>query len=159
MLMLVIAYLVARRPARRREMWVIAIGNCLLGALLSRLFGPLIIAPVVSCIMAVSLTSYPQLMSHARIIIPMLVLSWLGPVLLEAAGVLAPTWGVIDGQVISISQVVELSSTATSALLIFGNCLAIIVIGVFANALARSRRAAQRNVEVQAWHLRQLLPI
>jgi len=27
-----------------------------------------------------------------------------------------------------------------------------------ANALARSRHAAQRHVEIQAWHLRQLLP-
>jgi hypothetical protein len=158
LLVLVVAYAVSRRPARSKEMWAIAIGNVLLGALLSRLFGPLIIAPVVSCIMAVSLTSYPQLMAHARIIIPMLVLAWLGPVLLELAGVLAPTWEVVDGAVVSTSHVVELSSGATSVLLVFGNCMAIIVIGVFANALARSRREAQRSVEIQAWHLRQLLP-
>jgi hypothetical protein len=158
LVVLVVAHAVSRRPARPKEMWAIAIGNVLLGALLSRLFGPLIIAPVVSCIMAVSLTSYPQLMAHARIIIPMLVIAWLGPVLLELAGVLAPTWEVVDGAVVSTSHVVELSSGATSALLVFGNCMAIIVIGVFANALARSRREAQRSVEIQAWHLRQLLP-
>jgi len=140
-------------------MWIIAVGNVVLGALLSRLFGPLIITPVVSCIMAVSLTSYPQLMAHARIVIAMLVLAWLGPVLLEYAGVLAPTWTVIDGAVVSTSHAVELSSTATSALLIFGNCMAIMVIGAFANALARSRREAQRSVEIQAWTLKQLLPM
>ncbi len=109
--------------------------------------------------MAVSLTSYPQLMAHARIVIPMLVLAWLGPVLLEYAGVLERTWHVIDGAVVSTSRVVELSSGATAALLIFGNCMAIIVIGAFANALARSRREAQRSVEIQAWHLKQLLPM
>ena len=161
-LVLVIAYVLSRRPARPNEMWVIAIGNVVLCALLSRLFGPLVITPVVSCIMAVSLTSYPQLMAHARIVIPMLVLAWItGPshAILEAFGVLAPTWTVIDGAVISTSQAIELSSTATSALLIFGNCMAIIVVGGFANALARSRREAQRSVEIQAWHLRQLLPM
>jgi serine/threonine-protein kinase len=154
----VVAYAVSRRPARPNEMWLVVIGNVVLSALLSRLFGPLMIAPIVSCIMAVSLTSYPQLLAHARIIIAMLVLGWIGPVILEAVGVLAPTWKVMDGAVISTSNVVELSSGATSALLIFGNCMAIIVIGMFANALARSRREAQRGVEIQAWHLRQLLP-
>jgi serine/threonine-protein kinase len=158
MLVLVIVLTVSRRTARPHEMWVIALGNIILSALLSRLFGPLVIAPVVSCIMAVSLTSYPQLMAHARVIIPLLVLAWLGPVLLEYAGVLKQTWKVMDGVVMSTSQVVELSPTTTSALLIFGNCMAIIVIGLFANALARSRREAQRSVEIQAWTLRQLLP-
>ncbi|MDQ3337336.1 MAG: protein kinase [Myxococcota bacterium] len=158
-LVLVLAYLFSRRPARPHEMWIIAIGNALLCAMLSRLFGPLIITPVASCIIAVSLTSYPQLMAHARIVIPMLVLAWIGPVLLEYAGALRPTWTVIDGAVVSTSHAIELSGTATSALLIFGNCMAIIVVGAFANALARSRREAQRSVEIQAWHLKQLLPM
>jgi hypothetical protein len=158
-LILVVAYAISRRPARTNEMWVIAVGNVLLCAMLSRLFGPLIVTPVVACIMAVSLTSYPQLMAHARIVIPMLVLAWLAPVILEYLGVLQPTWTVINGAVISTSHAIELSSAATSALLIFGNCMAIIVVGAFANALARSRREAQRSVEIQAWHLRQLLPM
>jgi serine/threonine-protein kinase len=157
-LVLVVAFTVSRRPARPNEMWIICLGNVILGALLSRLFGPLVIAPVVACIMAVSLTSYPQLMAHARVVIAMLVTAWLAPVVLEYFGVLSPTWQVVDGMVISTSHVVELSSTATAALLIFGNCMAIIVVGMFANALARSRREAQRSVEIQAWTLRQLLP-
>jgi eukaryotic-like serine/threonine-protein kinase len=158
-LVLLVAYSISRRAARPNEMWIIAVGNVVLSALLSRLFGPLIITPVVSCIMAVSLTSYPQLMAHARIVIPMLVLAWLAPVLLELTGLFQSTWHVADGQVVSMSHAVELSPHATSALLIFGNCMGIMVIGAFANALARSRREAQRAVEIQAWHLRQLLPL
>jgi hypothetical protein len=34
----------------------------------------------------------------------------------------------------------------------------VVVIALFANALAASRRDAQRVVQLQAWHLRQLLP-
>jgi hypothetical protein len=36
--------------------------------------------------------------------------------------------------------------------------ITIVVVALFANALARSRRHAQRQVEIQAWHLRQLVP-
>jgi hypothetical protein len=157
--LLAFVFTISRRSARASEMWIICIGNLFLGALLSRLFGPLIITPVVTCIMVVSLTSYPALMAHARIVIPLGVLAWLGPVLLELAGILEPTWRVVDGAVISTSHVIELATTTTSALLIFGNCMAIMVIGAFANALARSRREAQRSVEIQAWHLKQLLPM
>ncbi|MCA1480938.1 hypothetical protein I6F37_39090 [Bradyrhizobium sp. NBAIM08] len=98
-------------------------------------------------------------MAHARIVIPMLVLAWLGPVILELAGILAPTWSVTAGAITTTSHAVDLSSGPTSALLIFGNCMAIIVVGSFANALARSRREAQRSVEIQAWTLKQLLPM
>jgi len=155
--MLVIAYALSRRPAGG-EMWLLCIGNAILSALLSRLFGPLIIAPVVSCIMAVSLTSYPQLMPHRRIVIAILLVGWLAPVLLEQAGMLPVTWEVLEGAIVSTSHVVRVHGTATGALLIGGNVLGIVVVGTFANALARSRREAQRAVEIQAWHLRQLLP-
>ena len=46
----------------------------------------------------------------------------------------------------------------TIALLVAAHVIAISVFGLFANALARTRRDAQRQVESQAWHLRQLLP-
>jgi eukaryotic-like serine/threonine-protein kinase len=146
------------RPAGAAKLWTIAVGNAILAAVLSRLFGSLIIAPVITCIMAVSLTSYPQLMHRARYIIAMLVASWLAPIALEAGGVLERTWRVDPGEVVSMSPVFHVGGPATGALLVIANVLAIIVIGLFANALARSRRTAQRDVEIQAWQLRQLLP-
>ena len=72
-------------------------------------------------------------------------------------GVLASTWSIADGKITTTSMIVEIG-TATTVLVIGANILGIIVIGLFANALARSRHAAQRNVEIQAWQLRQLLP-
>jgi len=153
-----LAFSASRHAARPREMWLVAVGNAALAALLSRLFGPLIVAPVATCVMAVSLTSYPQLMHHARIVIAMLLASWIGPVLLESLGVLESTWRVDEGRVVSTSSVIQIGGAPTTALLIGANLLAITVIGLFANALARSRHAAQRDVEIQAWQLRQLLP-
>ena len=149
---------VSRHAASKPEMWIICIGNAILAALLSRVFGPLVVAPVICCIMTVSLTSYPQLMYRAPIVIGILIASWAGPVLLERAGVLASTWSIADGKITTTSTIVEIGGTSTTILVIGANILGIIVIGLFANALARSRHAAQRNVEIQAWQLRQLLP-
>ncbi|MEP6862342.1 MAG: protein kinase [Deltaproteobacteria bacterium] len=152
------AFRLSRRAARRSEMLAVAVGNATLAALLSRAFGPLILAPAVICVMSVSLTSYPQLIDRARLVITILVLSWILPVGLEAVGVLDSTWRVIDGEVISTSSLIQIGKISTTALLVSANIITIVVVGMFANALARSRRDAQHQVEIQAWHLRQLLP-
>ncbi len=154
----VLAWSASRRDVRRGEMWIVVVGNAMLAALLSRLFGSLIVTPVVTCIMAVSLTSYPYLMRHSRVVIAMLVVSWLAPVVLEQAGVISETWRVEGGRIVSLSSILDIGGQPTAMLLIGANLMSIVVIGVFANALARSRHAAQREVEIQAWHLRHLLP-
>jgi hypothetical protein len=156
--MAVVAYRLSRRRARPGEMMIVAIGNATLAAVLSRAFGPLIIAPAVTCVMAVSLTSYPQLIDRAKSVIALLALSWSVPVFLERIGVLRSTWWVAEGEVVSTSSLVTIGGTSTAPLLIVANIITIVVIGLFANALARSRRDAQRQMEIQAWHLRQLLP-
>jgi hypothetical protein len=56
-----------------------------------------------------------------------------------------------------MSPLVAIGGTSTAALLVASNVLAIAVIGLFANALAAARQAAQRAVEIQAWNLRQLV--
>ncbi len=156
--MMVVTWRLSVRRVRANEMWIVCIGNAILGALLSRLYGSLIIAPVVGCIMAVSLTSYPQLMPHGRAVVLMLASAWSAPVILERLGILAPTWKVVDGAIVSTSAMLDVGGGTTTALLIFGNILAIMVVGAFCNAVARSRREAQRHIEIQAWHLKQLLP-
>ena len=148
-----------RRTASGREMVLVAIGNATMAALLSRMFGPLLVAPAVCCVMAVSLASYPQLVDRARVlVVPLLVGAWLGPVALEQLGVLAPTWQVVPGAVISTSHTVAIGGSSTVGLLIFANVLAIVVMGLFANALAKSRRDAMRQSATQAWQMRQLVP-
>ena len=76
-----------RHVATATQMLYLAIGNVTLAALQSRAFGSLILAPAVTCVMAVSLTSYPQLIARSRLVVAMLVTSWLTPVALEQVGV------------------------------------------------------------------------
>jgi eukaryotic-like serine/threonine-protein kinase len=160
-LTLVLAYvalIVSRRQMSKREMLCVTIGNLTLVALMSRMFGSLLIAPAVTCIMALSITSYPQNIDRARLVIAILMTSWLVPVILEWQGVISKTWWVAEGQIISTSSMFRIGGNATVLLLVFANVLTILVFGRFANKLAVSRRDAQRQVEIQAWHLRQLLP-
>ena len=98
--------------------------------MLAGLFGPLVIVPVVVCVMSVSLTSYPQLHRYHPVVIAILATSWLVPALLLPVGTLA----------------------------CIGTTLAIVAIGVFTSALSRSRHAGLQQVERQAWVLGQLLP-
>jgi serine/threonine-protein kinase len=152
------AYLVSRRAMPSYVMLLVSCGNALLVALMSRAFGPLLVVPAVTCVMALSLTSYPQNIDRARVVIALLAIGWLGPVALEWAGVLVPTWQVVEGAVISTSSMIEIGGAPTAALLVFANLAAIVVSGLFANALAVSRRDAQRQSEIREWHWKQLLP-
>jgi hypothetical protein len=42
--------------------------------------------------------------------------------------------------------------------LFVGNLVLVITLALYARAVSRDRRLAQRDLHVRAWHLRQLLP-
>jgi tRNA A-37 threonylcarbamoyl transferase component Bud32 len=153
-----IVWRITQKVATSREMLVVAASNALLAALLSRTLGSMVIVPAVTCIMALSLTAYPQLIDRKWAVIGMLVASWVVPIALEQLGVLAPTWA-LDGTTIELtSNVMQIGGNHTTAILVGSNIVTIIVFGLFSSALATSRRNAMRQSEIQAWHLRQLLP-
>ncbi|CAN5765295.1 hypothetical protein BH11MYX3_BH11MYX3_18160 [soil metagenome] len=147
-----------QRRARPSQMLLIAAANATLAALLSRTYGSMIIVPAVTCIMAVSLTSYPLLIDRRITVISMLVASWLIPVLLELGGQLPGTFELAHHELLLTSHVMSIEGNHTMAILIGSNVVTIIVIGLFARALATSRRNALRQTEITAWHLKQLLP-
>ena len=153
-----IVFRVTQRRAQPWEMLVIATGNALLAALLSRTYGSLLIVPAVTCIMSMSLTSYPLLIDRKWIVIALLVASWVIPVALEQSGTLASTFELEHHGLHLTSHVMALDGTYALGVLIGANVMTFIVIGLFASALATSRRNALRQTEITAWHLRQLLP-
>ncbi len=149
---------ITQRRARPWQMLLIATANATLAALLSRTYGSMIIVPAVTCIMAVSLTSYPLLIDRRWIVISLLVASWIVPVVLELTGSVARTFELERHALRLTSHVMSIQGTHTMAILIGFNVVTIIVIGLFASALATSRRNALRQTEITAWHLKQLLP-
>jgi serine/threonine protein kinase len=153
-----VVWWITQRHATPTRMLIVAGANALLAALISRTYGSMVIVPAVTCIMALSLTAYPQLIDRTWTVIGLLVTSWVVPVVLERAGVLEPTWWIEGNKIVLASSVMTIGGTHTAAILIGSNILTIIVFGLFSSALATSRRNAMRQAEIQAWHLRQLLP-
>jgi serine/threonine protein kinase len=153
-----VVWWITQRPATPARMVIVAFTNALLAAMISRTYGSMVIVPAVTCIMALSLTAYPQLIDRTWTVIGLLVTSWVVPVVLEQTGVLAPTWWIDGDKIVLASSVMTIGGAHTAAILIGSNILTIIVFGLFSSALAKSRRNAMRQAEVQAWHLRQLLP-
>jgi hypothetical protein len=76
---------------------------------------------------------------------------------LERIGVLARTWQVTGGEIRSTSTLVDIGAS-TEVVLIGANAITIAVIGLFAHALAASRQTARHALEIQAWHMRALVP-
>jgi hypothetical protein len=62
-----------------------------------------------------------------------------------------------DGEIALTSQALRIGGPATSVLLIATTVTIILIAGFFGRALAKSRREAMQQVEIQAWHLRKLV--
>ncbi|CAN5707435.1 hypothetical protein BH11MYX2_BH11MYX2_00090 [soil metagenome] len=149
---------VTQRRARPWQLLLIAAANTTLAALLSRTYGSLMVTPAITCIMAVSLTSYPLLIDRRWVVIGFLVTSWIAPVVLELTGAIPSTFVLEHGRLVLSSEVMSMAGPHTLGILIGANLAAIVIIALFASALATSRRNALRQTEITAWHLKQLLP-
>jgi serine/threonine protein kinase len=134
----------------------------LLGAVViiacERAIGPFFIVPGLIATITVALVSFPQLIDRPRFVIGAMIASFLIPVTLELTGVLHGTWELVEGGVLSKSPSVDVTGALGTLFLILTHVAMILVIGFYARALALSRRDFQRKLEIQAWHLGQLLP-
>ena len=78
---------------------------------------------------------------------------------LEALHVISRSWEVTGQEIVSLSSMMEINRVPTTVLLIATNAVMLVTISLFGRSLAVQRHTAQRQIEIQAWHLRKLLPI
>jgi len=147
----------AFRKSNRPVMFAL-FGMTVMIAMLTRLFGPVIFVPGLVCASILALTTYPSLIDRPFLVIGSLLGALVVPMVLEATRVWTTTWWIADGKVQTASAAVRFAGTASYVFLIAANTLLIAIGGWFARSLAVNRRDAQRRLEIQAWHLRQLLP-
>jgi serine/threonine-protein kinase len=139
------------------RIYLSAILNATLIGLICRMVGPFIVAPT---LVATTLTAYAAHPRFGRIsiIATILAASVAVPWVLELAGVLSPTYSFENGTLVLHSSVLTFQSApvqlAFAALLI----TLLAVVALLTRTNARRQRAAARQVELQAWHLRQLVP-
>jgi hypothetical protein len=80
------------------------------------------------------------------------------PLVLEATGVWASSWEIANGRFVAHPSAVDFSGTAANVFLIVGSIAIVIVMPLFVRSIAIALRASRRQLEVQAWHLGQLIP-
>jgi eukaryotic-like serine/threonine-protein kinase len=132
--------------------------NCLGIVVFSRTAGPFILTPIVIMGIALSFSTSPGLLRRKWLLVSWAVVTVMLPIVLELVHVLPRTWAVRDDMIISRSDMYVLHGTTDEIALVIAN-LALVLIGVFyAISVNLSRRRAQRDLLIYAWHLRQLLP-
>jgi len=132
--------------------------NALLLVWLSRLTSPFLVVPTLVTGAAISLGSLPELLPRPLLVIGGFVAALVAPLVLEATGVWSSTWSIADGRFVAEPSAVAFEATAATAFLISVSIAIIIVLTMFVRRLAISQRTGRRQLEMQAWHLAQLIP-
>jgi serine/threonine-protein kinase len=126
-------------------------------AMLARLFSPFLVLPATATALMAGWSSFPPRLDHP---VRPLVLGCLGPavaLVLELGGVVSPTWHLHGHSLELTSAAFDMNSHALIALLITALFGSIVATGLFTRGIALERRAAMRQLELQAWHLRKLV--
>jgi eukaryotic-like serine/threonine-protein kinase len=133
-----------------------AVINALLIALVCRLVGPFVIAPTLVLTTLMAFAVHPSF-GRMSVVTCILTLGVAVPWLLEAAGVLAPTYRFEAGTIVLLSPAVTFSAAPVQ----LAFALVLVLLGAITAVLLRSmavrQRDAAKQIELQAWHLRQLV--
>jgi eukaryotic-like serine/threonine-protein kinase len=150
------AYIFVRRPAFRASLAMLI--NVLLLIILCRLTSPVLIMPGMFAFAATSFAIFPTLIDRWWISI----LTFSGALALvfglEATGVWASSWEVSDGRFIAHPPAISIDGTAGTTFMIASAFAIVIVVPMFVRSLALALRKSRQQLEVQAWHLAQLIP-
>jgi serine/threonine-protein kinase len=144
--------------ARRPGVTSVLVLMLALQIVFSRLWSPLIFLPAYINTVSLTVGLQPAARAKAGRIVAAAALAFIIPIALEAAGVLSPTWVVADDSIRITSNAVELGNAWSLVLLLGGNLVLIVVNALFGWSAAMARHDAQRELAIQAWHLRQMLP-
>jgi hypothetical protein len=157
--MAIAAFSLRRYPSRTFfQMMLYALGNSALLVLLGRMAGPFTFEPALACFMVASIMSYPQFVMRPVILIGLMLATFLVPIVLELTHVIPKTWELANGMLVSHAGALDLRGPASVMLIVVGSVVTIAIAGVHAAVVAKAYRGAQRQLVMQAWHLRQLLP-
>jgi serine/threonine-protein kinase len=142
----------------RQILWAF-VANSVLLILFSRVASPFVLIPGLAGGAAVAWIAFPTLIHRPWIAITSTLASFLVPLALEAAGLWEPTWELSGGKLVISSSAVNLDGAPAVVLLVLANVATLLAMTLLVRSLAVAQRAAQRQLEIQAWHLGQLLPV
>ena len=126
--------------------------------MIGRTWGPWVVVPGVIALSTGAFTALPQLIERVWLTIGTSLVALLAPLVLEATGVLEHTWSLGGGELVSRSALFVLDGRVAIVFLVFSHVAMLVINTLLARQLARSRRDAHHRAEMQAWHLRKLVP-
>ena len=139
----------------------IIVANVALIGLFARMFTPFLIAPGVGAVMLMAFALHPAA-SELRVIVQCGILGTIvvvGEWLAEVFGWVSRTITIVDGAIVLKSPLAGVEAFPAIPALIFFAITLTAVAGGLAHSAARSERSTRRQLQVQAWHLRQLLSV
>ncbi|HUJ57213.1 MAG TPA: serine/threonine-protein kinase [Kofleriaceae bacterium] len=149
--------LVRRDRLKASSIYLNACINAVLIGLICRMLGPFIIAPTLAITTLSAYAAHPRF-GRIGVIALILAASVAVPWLLEAVGVLAPTYSFEGGALVLRSPVIAFRSAPVQVAFAVLLVVLLAVVAMLSRSMAQRQRAASRRVELQAWHLRQLVP-
>jgi serine/threonine protein kinase len=159
LVMAVAAWDLTRRPIKSiAHMVVYAIGNSLLLAIIGRLASPLIIVPAMVSFVTASVVTYPTFLVRKWLLIVIMLAGFLVPIVLEAYGLLAPTWTITDAGVVIFGDAMYLRGAPAIATILLAGVATVVMAGVQSARIGNASRAAHHRLVMYAYQLRQLLP-
>lgn len=122
-----------------------------------RMVGPFIIAPT---LVATTLMGYAAHPRFGRIgaFAAILALSVAVPWALELAGVVSPTYRFEHGDIVLTSSIITFGEAPVQLAFALLMVVLLVVVALLTRMMAERQHAASRQIELQAWHLRQLVP-
>ncbi|MEJ7596503.1 MAG: serine/threonine-protein kinase [Kofleriaceae bacterium] len=152
-----VLHLTRQERITRAGIYVNACINAVLIALVSRMVGPFIIAPTLVVTTLMAYASHP-LFGRLRVLSVILGCAVAIPWALEMVGVLASTYSFRNGEIILSSPSIVFMPVPTQLAFALLLVSLVGVVAALSRSIATRQRDATRRLELQAWHLRQLVP-
>jgi hypothetical protein len=93
---------------------IYAVGNALLIAIIGRLASPIVIVPALVSFVTGSIVTYPTFLVRKWLLIGIMLAGFIAPIVLEAYGVLAPSWSISDAGVVIFGDAMYLRGAPAS---------------------------------------------
>jgi serine/threonine-protein kinase len=120
--------------------------------------GPFVVVPQAASVATLWITLHCQTRRERWMVVAMGVLSVAIPFVLEASGVFPPAYTFTDGNLTLVSRALYFGPHTTLPMLFYAGVTFVALPAIFLGRVRVALSAAERQLFLQAWHLRQLLP-
>jgi hypothetical protein len=124
--------------------------------LVCRIVGPFVIAPTLVLTTLMAYAIHPMF-GQIRVVAAILTAGVAVPWILEVLGVLSPTYEFAHGAIILTSPAVEFSAQPVQLAFAVLLVLLVAIVAVLLRAMSTRQREVTQQIELQSWHLRQVV--